>query len=140
MAIVRVRSHLRHGTENATKTRRSPLGHADMGWRRTVSDTFPGLGHRYLVDFGTWKTQLYFSSTTSLSYTGVAADGSLGAPETVKIAIDPVRDQLFLVTWQESDKTTVVHLEDYKEYRIVTHITSPDGSFDIFHGSFAQVG
>ena len=105
-----------------------------------MAGAFPGLGHRYLVDFGVWKTQLYFSSETSLTYTGVRSDGSLGGSETVTIAIRAVRDLLFLVTWQEGDKTTVVHLEDYRDHRIVTHITSPDGSFDIFDGTFQQIG
>ncbi|MDB5584776.1 MAG: uncharacterized protein JWR80_9952 [Bradyrhizobium sp.] len=104
-----------------------------------MSDDFPGIGHRYLVNFGPWKTQLYFSSKTALTYTGVKADGSLGGSETVEIAIRPIRDLLFLVTWQESDKTTVVHLEDYRENRIVTHITGPDGSFDIFEGTFQPI-
>jgi hypothetical protein len=46
---------------------------------------------------------------------------------------------LFLVTWQEGDKTTVVHLEDYRENRIVTHITGSDGSFRIFHGAMREI-
>ncbi|MEA2906307.1 MAG: hypothetical protein QOI12_3694 [Alphaproteobacteria bacterium] len=104
-----------------------------------MTDTFPGVGHRYLVDFGTWKTQLEFHSETSLTYTGVKKDGSLGASETVTIAIAPVRDLLFLVTWRESDKTTVVHLEDYRDLKIITHITGPDGSFDIFRGTMSQI-
>ncbi len=105
-----------------------------------MSDTFPGIGHRYLVDFGSWRTQLNFNSQNSLTYTGVREDGSLGGSETVSIAISPIRDSLFLVTWQESDKTTVVHLEDYRDLKITTHITSPDGTFRIFTGSMSQIG
>ncbi len=104
-----------------------------------MANVFPAIGHRYLVDFGTWKTELVFHSETSMTYTGVKSDGSHGGSETVTVAIDPIRDMLFLVTWQESDKTTVVHLEDYRENRIVTHITSPDGSFDIFQGTMTQI-
>ncbi len=102
-------------------------------------EEFPWIGKTYLVDFVQWRTRLQFHSPTSLTYTGVKQDGSLGASETVTIAIDPVRDGLFLVTWQEGDKTTVVHLEDYREMKIVTHITSPDGSFDIFHGTMTEI-
>ena len=104
-----------------------------------MTDTFSGVGHRYLVDFGAWKTQLEFHSETSLTYTGVKKDGSLGASETVTIAIEPIRDLLFLVTWQESDKTTVVHLEDYRDHKIITHITGPDGSFEIFRGTMTEI-
>jgi hypothetical protein len=104
-----------------------------------MADAFPGIGHRYLVDFGTWKTRLEFHSETSLTYTGVKNDGTLGASENVTISVDPVRDLLFLVTWQESDKTTVVHLEDYKENGITTHITGPDGRFSIYKGTMALI-
>lgn len=103
-----------------------------------MAEQFPAVDHKYLVDFGSWKTELAFHSETSMTYTGIRPDGSRGGSETVMIAVDPLRDLLFLVTWQESDRTTVVHLEDYREHRIVTHVTGPDGSFEIFHGTMTQ--
>ena len=45
---------------------------------------FPAVGHKYLVDFtaddgsGQFKVQLDFHSATSLTYTGVKSDGTLG--------------------------------------------------------------
>jgi hypothetical protein len=45
---------------------------------------------------------------------------------------------LFLVTWQEADKTTVVHIEDYGRQTIITNITNPDLSFQQFHGTFIE--
>jgi hypothetical protein len=104
-----------------------------------MSDAFPAVGHRYLVDFRAFRVELRFDSETSMTYTGVRPDGSHGGSETVTIAVRPVRDGLFLVTWQESDKTTVVHLEDYKLNRIVTHITDPDLTFSIYEGTFRQI-
>jgi hypothetical protein len=94
-----------------------------------MSEAFPATGHRYLVDFQAFRVELYFRSESSLTYTSVKPDGSHGGSETVSITVEPIRDQLFLVTWQESDKTTVVHLEDYKESTIITNITEPDGTF-----------
>ena len=41
-----------------------------------MSNKFPAVGHTYLVDFGTWKTELKFHSQTSMTYTGVKSDGS----------------------------------------------------------------
>ena len=97
-----------------------------------MADAFPAVGHKYLVDFATddgtrrFKVQLDFHSETSLTYTGVRQDGSLSSKsETVVIAVQPVRDMLFLVTWKEESGTTVVHLEDYRDNRITTNITSP---------------
>lgn len=52
-------------------------------------------------------------------------NGQRVGQETVTIAVEPIRDGLFLVTWTESDKTTVVHLEDYRDNRIITNITTP---------------
>lgn len=104
-----------------------------------MSEIFPGTGHRYLVDFGAFRVELYFQSDTSLTYTGVKPDGSHGGSETVAITVEPIRDQLFLVTWQESDKTTVVHLEDYKLNTIITNITEPGGTFSKFYGTMELI-
>lgn len=118
-----------------------------------MSDAFPAVGHKYLVDFtapgARFRVQLYFESDTSLTYTAVDRDGNLvpDSSETVTIAVEPIRDQLFLVTWQEGEGTTVVHLEDYKLNTIITNITSPPQnpkdpkakpSFSIFHGTMTQ--
>ena len=100
---------------------------------------FPAVGHRYFVDFQAFQVQLFFASETSLTYTGVNADGSLGGSATVTIKVEAIGDQLFLVTWQESDKTTVVHIEDYKHRTIITNITNPDLSFEQYHGTFKQL-
>lgn len=116
-----------------------------------MADTFPAVGHRYLVAFKSadgaaqFRVQLDFHSLTSLTYTGVRPDGTLSVnSETVTIAIEPIRDQLFLVTWKEEFGTTVVHLEDYQKDTITTHITSPgddprNPDFSIFHGTMTQV-
>jgi len=104
-----------------------------------MSNDFPAVGKRYLVDFQAFKVILNFTSATSLTYTVLQADGSPGQVETVLIKVEPIRDLLFLVTWQESDKTTVVHVEDYDSKTIVTNITNPDNSFDQYHGTFQQM-
>src|SRR5690349_3342876 len=104
-----------------------------------MSAPFPATGHRYFVNFGTFRVDLYFESESKLTYTSVKQDGTLGDSETVAITVEPIRDQLFLVTWQESDKTTVVHLEDYKHNTIITNITEPDGTFSKFHGKMELI-
>ena len=110
-----------------------------------MADAFPGVGHRYRVDFSAFRVELHFISETSMTYAGIGQDGNPGTPVPVTITIRPIRDQLFLVTWQEANSTTVVHLEDYKENTIVTHITSPGNAtnpnlgFTILKGTMAQV-
>ena len=102
-----------------------------------MRETFPAVGHRYLVDFKKFRVELFFESETSMTYTGVKPDGTHGGSETVVIAVDPVRDGLFLVTWTEGDGTIVVHLEDYKLNTIVTNIANPDHTLDRYEGSMS---
>jgi hypothetical protein len=115
---------------------------------RSIAQTpppFPGVGNKYLVDFrnvatgAQFRTQLYFASATSLTYTGVRADGSLGGSETVVIRTEPIADMIFLVTWQEADKTTVVHVEDFARKVILTNITEPSLAFSQWRGTFVQL-
>jgi hypothetical protein len=100
---------------------------------------FPAVGHRYLVDFKAFRVELFFTSGNSLTYTEVKPDDSRGSSETVSISVEPIGDELFLVTWQEADKTTVVHLEDYKNNTIITNITDPDHTFSTFHGTMTLI-
>lgn len=115
-------------------------------------DAFPAVGHKYLVEFSSasgarFRVQLDFASETSLTYTGIDANGNPipDSSETVDITVEPIRDQLFLVTWQEGDGITVVHLEDYSMNTIITNITQPGRSagavpeFSKFHGTMRQI-
>jgi hypothetical protein len=88
--------------------------------------TFAAVGHKYRVDFSAFRVQLYFASTTPLTHYNFAADGSVTGSETASIKVDPIADQIFLPTWQGSDKTTVVHVENYSRKTIVT---TPDLAF-----------
>ena len=36
-----------------------------------MADAFPGVGHRYRVDFGAFKTELHFISETKMTYAGM---------------------------------------------------------------------
>ena len=99
---------------------------------------FPAVGHSYLVDFQKFKVKLNFLSETSLFWAVLNPDGSVAQSETDAIRVEAIGPQLFLVTWQENDKTTVVHIEDYANKTIITNITNPDLSFEQFHGTFTE--
>jgi hypothetical protein len=100
---------------------------------------FPAVGHRYFVDFEAFQVELDFTSDTSLTYYNLDKDGKKVGSETVAIKVEPISEGIFLVTWQESDRTTVVHIEDYNRLTIVTNITSPDLSFSQFHGTVRKL-
>lgn len=105
-----------------------------------MSHKFPAVGHRYLVDFVAFRVELDFTSETSLTYYNIDKDGNRVGSETVTIKVEPIRDQVFLVTWQESDKTTVVHIEDYEHNTIVTNVTEPpDLTFGQYHGTMKRI-
>jgi hypothetical protein len=102
-------------------------------------EQFPAVGHRYLVDFKAFRVELDFTSETSMTYYSLDANGQRVGQETVTIAVEPIRDGLFLVTWTESDKTTVVHLEDYRLNRIITNITEPATGLAKFEGVMTEI-
>jgi hypothetical protein len=104
-----------------------------------MSTVFPAVGHRYFVDFKAFQVELDFASDTSLTYYNLDKAGNKTGSETVAIKVEPINDGIFLVTWQESDKTTVVHIENYIQNTIVTNITGSDLSFEQFHGTFRQL-
>jgi hypothetical protein len=120
-----------------------------------MPDVFPAVGHKYIVDFssasgGRFRVQLDFASETLLTYVGLDANGNPipDSSETVDITVEPIRDLLFLVTWQECDGTTVVHLEDYRMNTIITNITQPAKDakdpkarpdFSRFNGTMRQI-
>jgi len=104
-----------------------------------MTSGFPAVGHSYFVDFVAFQVELNFASETSLTYYNLDKNGNKIGSETVTIKVEPITDEIFLVTWQESDKTTVVHIENYNRQTIVTNITEPDLTFDQFHGTFRQL-
>jgi hypothetical protein len=106
-----------------------------------MSNAFPGTGHKYLADFQAFKVIQSFTSDTSLTYTVLNSDGSAAGNETVDIKTENIAPDVYLVTWVESDNTTVVHIEDYGRNTIIANITSPPPkfSFDQFHGTFQPV-
>jgi hypothetical protein len=78
-----------------------------------------------------------------MTYTGVEPNGYLDPDnvETVTIKVDPIRDMLFLVTWTEEAGAVIVHLEDYKEHRILTNYVDPGPPprLMIFRGPMTKV-
>jgi hypothetical protein len=100
---------------------------------------FPAVGHTYLVNFGQFVVELKFRSTTRLTYTAIRDDGTREESETVAIEVTPLRRRQFLVTWEEKDKTTVVHIEDYARKVIYTNITGPDNSFVTLKGTMKLI-
>jgi hypothetical protein len=97
---------------------------------------FPGVGHKFVADFTQFRFEQIYPSESSLQYTALNLDGTRGASQTVDVHVQPAGDALFIVTWQEANKTTVVQVQDYAKKHIYTHLTLPDGTFLKLQGSF----
>lgn len=98
----------------------------------TADGGFPAVGHTYRVDFGDGNAfDIAFASDREMTFTKLQMP-RLGMKETIRFEHRKIRDGVYLVYWQETDKTTVVHLEDFAEGMVYTHITGPGGSF--YHG------
>ncbi len=99
---------------------------------------FPAVGHVYEANFGSWVHHLHFESETVMTLT--TADGPFkGTSETVQIAVTPIRPGVFLTSWQEKDKTTVVHVEDYENSIVHTNITEHSGAFIRLRGTLKKL-
>src|SRR4029079_3043542 len=107
----------------------------------TQRSELPFVGHTYLVDFGQLRYELVFTSDTSMTYTQIEKDGSRGGSETVTIEATLIRELVYMVTWQEADKTTVVHIEDYANSIVYTNISygGEDHQFHKFRGTLTLI-
>ena len=99
---------------------------------------FPAVGHVYEANFGGWVHHLHFESETVMTLTNIEGPYS-GVSETVQIAVTPIRQGIFLICWQEADKTTVVHVEDFENGIVHTNVTEPRGVFIHRSGTLKEV-
>ena len=106
---------------------------------QSVASAFPGAGRKYAVVFPKFRAELDFHSATSLTFTLIQPDGGRGRTETVNFRAQPIATNIFLITWQEANKTTVVQVEDFASGVIFTNITRADGTFIQDKGTFSEI-
>lgn len=94
-----------------------------------VTLEFPGVGRCYLATFPAFRFELDFESPSLLTWTQIHDDGSRGRFETVAIRVEPIAGLIFLVAWQEANKTTVVAVQDFARRAVLSSITRSDGTF-----------
>ena len=102
--------------------------------------TYPMIGKRYYVEFPTMSFYLHFLSDTSLEFVvEKSPDLPKGSAHTVDIVIEYLRDELYLVSWQEKSGNTVVHLEDFREHRVHACLTFKNLTFVRQSASLVEV-
>ncbi len=99
---------------------------------------FPAVGHIYEANFGSWVHHLNFKSETVMTLT--TAEGPFkGSAETLQIAVTPIRPGVFMICWQEANKTTVVHVEDFENGIVYTNVTEHIGAFICRSGTLKKL-
>jgi hypothetical protein len=94
-------------------------------------------GKRFQMDVGVLKTELFFKSDNSMTFT-VLEGGTLqtkGYSENVEITIAEVRPHVYMVAWKELSGATVTHVEDHENGIIYSNAPLPDGSFFTMKGT-----
>jgi len=94
----------------------------------------PVVGHKFHADFSVFAVELFFESESKLTYTSLKS----GVKETVAIKMTEIRTNVYMVTWQEQDKTTVTHVEDFQNGIVYTNITQPTNEFINLKGTLTQ--
>jgi hypothetical protein len=91
---------------------------------------YPMIGKKYYIKFPTMSFYLNFISDTRLEFiVERSPDLPPGSAHTVDITIQPLRDGLYLVSWQEASGNTIVHVEDFNEHQVYAFLTMKDSQF-----------
>jgi hypothetical protein len=101
-----------------------------------TENSYPAIGRRLQATFPGFRAELHIQSTSSMSFILRSAGSGDGRSETVKLRIQPIAAHVFLVAWQEANKTTVVQVHDFARNTILTNVTRLDGTFFQSTGSF----
>ena len=80
------------------------------------------IGHTFTADFGENRYSLYFPSETRMEIT---VEKGMGKNQVVDIERVRLGRDLYMVTWQETDRPTVTHLEDLGKGMVHPNTTLP---------------
>ena len=101
----------------------------------TNSTTFPYAGRSFVV---TYSTSLIFRNTYSEDGTHVTAEFLAGNHPGQKMTMPFQWEALpggdFLLSWQEEDKSTVVHCDNFEALTTRSYYTMMNGSFYVLSG------
>jgi hypothetical protein len=95
------------------------------------------VGETWIFDIGVARIEHRLESLTSLRYRVLSGERT-GNADRVAMQVRPLREGLFLVSWQEADGITVVHVEDFAERCFDACVTFPGGRFERIHGTMSR--
>ena len=92
----------------------------------------PVIGNKFIADFGEDRYLLDFLSESQLK---IELLKGMGRNQVIDIKRTLIRPNVYMVTWQEVDKSTVTHLEDFEQGIVYTNITMPDLTYYNYEGT-----
>jgi hypothetical protein len=102
---------------------------------------FPMIGKKYHVKFPSMSFFLDFLDETRLRFiVEKSPDLPPGSSHTVAITVEPLRDELYMVSWQEASGNTIVHIEDLKNHEVHAFLTMKNGLFIRQDAPLLEVG
>jgi hypothetical protein len=104
-----------------------------------VSEAAAGypIGQTWIFDIGVARIEHRLESLSSLRYRVLSGERA-GSADRVEMQVTALRGGLFLVSWQEADGITVVHVEDFSAQRFESCVTFPGGRFERIHGTMSR--
>jgi hypothetical protein len=103
------------------------------------TDLFPYAGRSFVVNYG---EDLVFRNTYADDGTTVTAEflkgPQTGARMTVPFKWTALEGGFYLLSWQEEDKSTVVHCDNFEARTTRSFYTMMDGSFYVLSGTISE--
>lgn len=105
-----------------------------------MSKSFPYANRKFKMqmDNGLEVTNAYSGDGKTLSIEFL--NGALkGTTMSVPFTWKAVTDKHFLISWQETDKSTVVHCDNFADKKSYAYYTMMDGSFFVMEGVIEEI-
>jgi hypothetical protein len=106
----------------------------------TSATVFPHAGQKFLVSYGDdlSATNAYSIDGKTLRYEIVKGPYK-GAAAEVEFQWIAVGDDAYVISWQEADKSTVVHFDDFGQGKSKAFFTTPQLLFYRMQGSLGEL-
>jgi hypothetical protein len=102
-----------------------------------VTATELPVGHVFEIAFDAFQPRLTILSDNQLRIE-ILGGMSAGMVEVVDYTASNLRPGLFVISWQEESRMTIVHVEDFAEGLSRAHVTLPDSTFMRFTGQISH--
>lgn len=100
-----------------------------------MADKFPYAGQSFTIqmDNGLEVVNSYSSDGATIEVAFLSGDLK-GTVMTVPYTWKPLAGDNYLISWQESDKNTVVHCDNFEQHLSYAYYTTMSGDFYVMEG------